>query len=240
VSPDGISIAYCVEKGDYDWCVAVDHKPGKSYSFTQKPCFSPDGRRLAYIAKPGDRYVVVLDEAEQAHSFDGIYDLAFSPDSRHLAYLGERDKKFMVVCDSREGEPYDGVVGKSLGFSASGSHFFYLIKNQESEDGGGEEMAVVVDNEEGPRFDNVPGKPVFSPNEHWRAYLGDAGEHVYLAVNDNTGNDNIGLGFRWIGNHRPIPGFLFNDDDTLSWVVLEKEGGDIVCSRNREKFISPK
>jgi hypothetical protein len=196
-SADGQRLAYVAVK-EGGACVVADGREGERHDGIARGTlrFSPDGRHLAYMAASGGKQWVVLDGLSQAAS-DAAWPVAFSPDNR-VAYPVRQGSQYRVIVDGEAGEPFDGIGGDTVSFSADGRHFAY-------EAGRAGKWLVVLDGREGHAYRGIgKGTPLFSPVGAHLAYAAwrDEGWSVVLNGVEGPLYDRIGsLQFSPDGRH---------------------------------------
>jgi hypothetical protein len=151
----GQSIVYAARRGAKRHVVS-DGEEGPAYDSVRFPWLPHARNRWAYVGERDGGVEVVLDgrpgprfAARPKHG-----DPAFSPDERHFAYAvtPERGGKTLVVLDGRP-QPAVGFVRSELAFTQDGEHLVYSVTEHADETG---RVAIVVDGERGPWFDQIP------------------------------------------------------------------------------------
>jgi len=174
-SPDGKHVAYRAKLADR-WCVVVDGHEGPPFSAIGHGVFSPDSQSVAYSATTeAGKWAVVVD-GKTGPLWDGWRaGPVFSPDGQRLAYgadrgeLGKDAKRARMIVDDQESPAYEMV---SLpGFSPDSKHVAYAVRADDK-------SWVIVDGEDGPKYDALPGPAVCSR----RAAFGADGSLEYLAI----------------------------------------------------------
>lgn len=179
-SPDGSKLAYIAEQGGKVFMV-VNEQRGLPFEDVGYATFSPNSKRVAYRAKDikfGAAFLrVVVDEKLIGGEFFMVDQPLFTPDSIEVVYVATKGPDF------REGRLMMGAITLYIGerpvtaheglqdpaFSPDGKRLAY-VKIEGLYSGMSPRYSVVIDQEEGPSFDEAR-EPVFSPDGKSIAYL---------------------------------------------------------------------
>lgn len=172
-TPDGKQTAYFAGSGK-DRFMVFNGKEGKKYDdIVVPPLFSADGKRMTYAALSGDKALVVVD-GKEGKKYDMVREYIFSTgkDGRKktltlMEALG-KPIKYIVNCNIRRKMIYEELLYIVNRFSPDGKRSAYTAEN----DG---KWLVVIDGNEGERYDDIKTAPIFSP---------DSGLAVYSAKNE--------------------------------------------------------
>jgi roadblock/LC7 domain-containing protein len=132
--------------------------------------YTPDGKRVAYVARKGEDWMMVVD-GKEGRAYDHFGPPTFSPNGRRVAYLaveyGERPGPGEIdVHEVEDFQQYDWVVSGLEG---------RLHYGREELRSPGEYWVVVVDGQEGPRYEHI-----------WKGTLCNSDAAVtYLAARDH-------------------------------------------------------
>lgn len=170
MSPDGEHIAYAARRGDGDYIVLLDDEPGPSFKRNAcNPAFSPDGK-LFYVGVEEEKLVLVVNgTATKEFAWKGIdacSNFLFTPDSAHFAYAALQGggsfetgytsrAKRRVFLDGEAGKEYDakGLTDLTLFPGTHETHLSYAV--HDVEESGRDVSFVVLDGQEGKRYDSV-------------------------------------------------------------------------------------
>ena len=153
----------------------------------------------------------------------------FSPDSRRVAYIAMNTQNQWVVAvdDGESPDKHPSVKGHAgvspeLCFSPDGRRLAYVVV---AESGGEVKQAVVVDHQEGAKYDAVDGL-VFSPNGQRLAYAAKTGNQWAVVVDGREGrrHDSVFTGtpmFSPDGRHLAYGG----REGHRSFVVVDRKEG---------------
>jgi Tol biopolymer transport system component len=191
---------------------------------------SPDGMRMAYasLEESGRGHMVIDGKAGKGYA--GLAGKpAFSPDSRRMAYIAMNTQNQWVVAvdDGENPDKHPSVKGHAgvspeLCFSPDGRRLAYVVV---AESGGAVKQAVVVDHQEGAKYDAVDGL-VFSPNGQRLAYAAKTGNRWAVVVDGREGrrHDSVFTGtpvFSPDGRHLAYGG----REGNRSFVVVDRKRG---------------
>jgi Tol biopolymer transport system component len=199
-SPDTKHTAYVAKKGGTS-VVIVDERAIETDSDVLEPGprFSPDSSHVAYRARSGAKQFVVLD-GRQGPIFDKVDGLLFSPRAARLAYSATRTaspqhRVQSIVIDGREMLLSQWYAKTVLAFSPDGRRFVHVV-NQRDEKNQRDVGFLVDDGRQGPVYDQIKGRPTFSPDGSRLAYVARKDWKWRVVVNGVEGPAfyNIGEG----------------------------------------------
>jgi len=195
-SADGSRVGYVAELPGQEAAV-IDGVVGKFYGNVNGLVFSADGKHSAYIAARGTALnnhiddAVVLDGVEQK-PFPQIVPASvhLSPDGKRLALAtASPSGQVRVVVDgapSKNG--YDEVKqapndARVLRFSPDGKHLAFEVRR-------GEKWMLVVDDQEGPAYDDVKADSIRCGRDgnHW-SYVALKGQKYVAVVDGKEGKE---------------------------------------------------
>ncbi len=166
---DGCHIAYVSNDGGKQ-SVILDGKPGSQYEEVEQLVLSANGNHCAYVAKRGDGSFVFVYDGKEGATCEGIERFFLSPGGNHYAYIASRGNKEYAVIDGRQEREYDGIGPKKKDKELSQNPFIKLLWGSPpafdlcfSPDERraaylarlGDREFMVVDRQEGPKFDFV-------------------------------------------------------------------------------------
>jgi WD40 repeat protein len=164
-SPEGQRVTYRGRRRA-GWSVVIDGKEGPSYLSLGYGAFSPDGKRFAYTTPMG----VVVDGNETPTGADVGVPI-FSPDSKHLAFkVKTYDKpgfmikeRWYIWRDGKSGPHFEEI--SNIGFSPDSKRVAYAARRSK------DDYCVLIDEEQGPKFEAIVAGPEFSPDGQHVAYI---------------------------------------------------------------------
>lgn len=175
---------------------------------------SPDRRRFAYWGRAKGVFVCVTNHEQTSKvATEGVLEnlIAFSPDSKRLAVgASQRDEQFFYL-DGVRLRSHQAIGNDSAVFSPDSKRFAYTAESK------GSQKKLVVDGDDGPSFDGILGKPVFSANSREVAIAGRRGSKVFVDVNGTVRGP-----FDAIADGTPL--------------FCEKSGSDIVVARTGQQW----
>jgi len=205
-SPNGKHVAYAAinkKKGVDDdkdhWVLVVDgNEKSIPYEAISRdtPVYAADGK-LVYIAKKNEKAVVVVD-GEEGIAFDKIKQSTpvFSRDGKHMAYVARNyhEHPDTVIMDGKHGPYFDNIPETSLVFSPDGRHFAYGAQTGDLDltPEAKSTWAVVVDNKQGPQYDQVDNI-IFSPDGKHVAYRAKKNGKWMLVVDGKSSQEHDAL-----------------------------------------------
>jgi hypothetical protein len=153
-SPDGQHIAYAARRDDDDYVVVLDGDNGPSYtSIACGPQFTPEGT-LVYVGVEGEKLVLVKN-VERVSEFgwkDADCTGLWTPGGDHVVYIAWADDHVRVFIDGTPGDEYEAKnVDIETGWLDEKLHVAYAVRGKEDD----RDEFVVVDGEEGKRYDEV-------------------------------------------------------------------------------------
>lgn len=230
-SPDSHRLAYMARhsyNGDWSVCV-VDLVPAASdcQAFPEaqirtvawwltrdsKHAFSFDGKRAAStVTEGGEEFLMVGDW--RGPGFAEVRGPIFSPDGTVVAYAA-RDQGAWFVMRGDVREPTFLDVN-ALAFSPDGKRLAYFAQIQRPPD---ERRGLVVDGQQGPAFERLFYRPIFSPDGTKVAYLGwkKGSRADVLQVGDKTFSAEGGIGPAAFSSDGRKVGFPARDGRRLLW-----------------------
>jgi len=121
------------------------------YLSTVLGAVSPNGRRIVYwrckgSAKAQSQCTTFADGKEVASGWPQV--IVFSQDSKRLAFLRSAQGKEFWVVDGKPQAQYPSIDGTSPGFSADGTVFSYVVKDQDG-------MFLVSNGIEGKKYETI-------------------------------------------------------------------------------------
>lgn len=193
-SPDHQHFAYIVKTSEdfsnSEYYVVRDEKEGKRYgNMVAILSYSLDSKHLAYTAGTKDKKYYAIADETKSKLYDGVYFPQFSPDGKKFAFNAKigpiEDQKTSIVVDSVEGKYYDSIVD-SFKFSPDSTHLGYEVHQKNREN------FVVIDQAEGPKYDNV-GNLIFSSDGKRSAYIANKDSKTFVILDGQEGNKYDGM-----------------------------------------------
>ena len=191
-------------------------REGAKYDEIVDAELSADGKGLAYVARKGGKLVVV-DDGREGAAYEEIGELRFSPDGTRLAYRakkgpGGRGGGWVMVVDGREGQDHMMIAEESPTFSPDGRSIAYVVRHHAHRALGWRlfqglwptervPSVVVVDEQEGPRLDDVVAESLtFSPDGRRVAYVGTLHNKANVFVDGLPckGCESVSEASRWL------------------------------------------
>ncbi|MCD4782856.1 MAG: hypothetical protein K8T10_03385 [Candidatus Eremiobacteraeota bacterium] len=217
-SPDGKQIAFYAGSGK-DRFVVVDGKEGKKYDkVVVPPIFSPDSKRITYTVLSGGKVLVVVDE-EDGGKYDKVreYIMPIGKDGKKttltLREAFGKPFKYRVNCNIRRKMIYKSLMYFVNRFSPDSKRTAYVAEK----DG---KCLVVIDGNEGVKYDDIRTAPIFSPDSKLAVYTAYREGKEFVVVEGKEGKkyDNVFLNE---GNES----VLFKLPDTFHYIA--RKGSNI-------------
>jgi Tol biopolymer transport system component len=163
--------------------------------------FSPNSRLLAFGAKVNEKWFVPVlgqDKPKTLEGNDDVLGVIFSPDSRQVACVTRLGAGYHVLVDGEMRGRDDFVEDQTLTFSPDGKRLAWVARREvpvvvDEKTVMKQKPLVRVDGGFGKEYEEIKGKPVFSPDSQRVAYAakGLASEMVVVDGKEGKKYDEV-------------------------------------------------
>ena len=105
--------------------------------------------------------------------------IVFSPNGQRVAYVADFNGEEAVVVDGEAGRAYPSIYPSSLSFSPDSQRLAYAVSEVDPGDRPKMMATVVVDGAEGKYYNQIRGKPRFSPDSKQVAFIAVVDRSIY-------------------------------------------------------------